>query len=138
MNTDTTNTLDTTTIATTIARDLQDAWNAGNGVAFGSVFTADADFIDIRGSHHHGRDAIGHGHQAIFDSIYKGSTVAYTVVSADAVDVDTVFAIVAATLDAPAGPLQGVHRSTLSLVVVRDDRVHGWCVRAFHNTLVVE
>lgn len=132
-----TNTENTTGIATDMARALEDAWNAADGIAFGSVFTDDADFIDIRGAHHRGRNAIGHGHQAIFDSIYRGSKVTYSVVSAESVDAGTVYAVVDATLDAPSGPLQGIHHSRLSLLLVRDE-TGVWSVRSFHNTLVVE
>jgi uncharacterized protein (TIGR02246 family) len=130
-------TTDATATATALVQALESAWNAADGAAFGAVFTTDADFIDIRGSHHRGRDAIGHGHQAIFDSIYKGSTATYSVVSADTIGADTVFAVVAGALDAPTGPLQGVHHSRMSIVAVRDDSERGWSVRSFHNTLVI-
>ena len=65
-------------IARRILDQLGEAWNAGDGDAFGEPFAADADFVAIRGDHHHGRDAIGQGHQALFDTIYQGSSVAYT------------------------------------------------------------
>ena len=60
------------------------------------MFTDDADFIDIRGSHHH-RTEIGKGHQAIFDTIYQGSNVQYSVVSATPVGDNAVLGIIAAT-----------------------------------------
>ena len=125
-----------TTVLHDLVGELERAWNSADGGAFAAAFTDDADFIDIRGAHHHGRIEIGHGHQAIFDTIYQGSNVRYSVVSATPVGDSAVIGIIAATLDAPGGPLQGVHDSRISVVVV-DDAAAGWRVRSFHNTLVV-
>jgi uncharacterized protein (TIGR02246 family) len=127
---------DTRTIAAALVGELERAWNRGDGRSFGAAFTDDADFVDIRGSHHHGRDAIAHGHQAIFDSIYRGSSVLYEITTSDAIADGAILAVVAATLDAPGGPLQGVHHSTVSVVVVRDPAGDGWKIRSFHNTLI--
>ncbi len=62
-------------IAGALARQLQDAWNAADGAAFGKPFAPDADFVTIRGELHSG-PAIAAGHQAIFDTIYRDSTSA--------------------------------------------------------------
>ena len=61
--------MDPTSIAEAITRRLEDAWNAGDGAAFGAPFAADGDFVDIRGELHSGREAIAAGHQQIFDTI---------------------------------------------------------------------
>ena len=131
------NSTHTTTALDDLVEELERAWNSADGGAFAAVFTDDADFIDIRGSHHHGRTEIGLGHQAIFDTIYKGSNVRYSVVSAAPVGDSVILGIIAATLDAPGGPLQGVHESRISVVVV-DDATTGWSVRSFHNTVVMD
>jgi uncharacterized protein (TIGR02246 family) len=47
---------------------LESAWNAGDG-----------DVIHILGGYYTGRDAIRAGHRMIFGTIYKGSTVHYSV-----------------------------------------------------------
>jgi uncharacterized protein (TIGR02246 family) len=60
-----------------IASDLEQAWNAGDGEAFARRFTEDADFVNIRGEHFRTRPVIAAGHQAIFDSVYRGSVVRY-------------------------------------------------------------
>ena len=41
-------------VASRVIQQLEDAWNAGDGVAFGAPFTTNADFVDIRGYHHRG------------------------------------------------------------------------------------
>lgn len=133
-----TTTLDTAPTAVASARleQLEQAWNHADGTAFGAAFADDADFVDIRGDHHQGRTAIGHGHQAIFDSIYAGSTVRYELDAARVVAPGVIVAVASATLDAPNGPLQGIHRSRSTLTIVEQrDR---WAVTAFHNTLVQE
>ena len=123
-------------VAASLIQHLQDAWNAADGAAFGAVFTEDADFVDIRGEHHEGATAVGAGHQGIFDSIYRGSTVSYTPESTKEIAPGVVVALAGARLEAPTGPLQGVNRSRFTLVAVEQDGT--WRVAAFHNTLLME
>ena len=112
---------------------LADAWNRGDGMAYGQQFAAEADFVDIRGDHHRGAAAIGHGHQAIFDSIYAGSTVTYEVEVARSLASGVVLAIATSTLVAPSGPLQGTNNSRTTVVLSEGD--DGWSISALHNTL---
>src|SRR5687768_371767 len=93
---------DVATVAAKLFRQLEDAWNAADGAAFGAAFTDDGDFVNIRGEHHRGVVAIGHGHQAIFDSIYKGSTVEYQPEGARSVAPGIIVALAGATLEVPA------------------------------------
>jgi len=58
---------------------LEAAWNAADGTAFAALFAEDADFIHILGGYYLGRAAIEAGHRMIFGTIYKGSTVRYSV-----------------------------------------------------------
>jgi uncharacterized protein (TIGR02246 family) len=113
---------------------LERAWNGTDGRAFGKPFAPDTDFVDIRGEHHRGREAIAAGHQAIFDSIYEGSTVGYELTDARELSGDVILAHATAVLMAPSGPLAGEHSSMLSVVLIRGGG--GWEIAAFHNTLV--
>lgn len=130
-------TTDPTAIATELFNRLQSAWNAGDGPAFGEPFADVTDFVDIRGVHHHGDgQAMGRGHQHIFDTIYKGSTIRYQVTSARVAVPGCIVATATATLDAPAGPMLGTNESRITAVVVQQgDR---WAITAFHNTLVIQ
>ena len=121
-----------------VIRRLQDAWNAGDGAAFGEPFADDADFVDIRGIHHRGREAIVEGHRGIFATIYRGSRVAYELEQARALGEDVVLAHSQGTLFAlaSAGPMAGEHRAMQSLVLVR--RGGAWEIAGFHNTLVMQ
>jgi uncharacterized protein (TIGR02246 family) len=58
---------------------LEAAWNAADGAAFAAHFNDDADFVHILGGYYTGRAAIEAGHRMIFGTIYKGSTVRYSV-----------------------------------------------------------
>jgi len=58
---------------------LEAAWNAADGKGFAEAFAEDADFIHILGGYYTGRAAIETGHRMIFGTIYKGSTVRYSV-----------------------------------------------------------
>ena len=65
---------------------------------------------------------------------YKDSTVRYQPVRAASVADGCLLGHASATLDVPAGPLQGTHRALLSILVVED--ADTWKVRSLHNTLV--
>lgn len=127
-------TTDPTAIAAELFERLETAWNDGDGAAFGAPFADVTDFVDIRGVHHHGEGvAMGRGHQHIFDTIYKGSTIRYQVTSAREAVPGCIVATASATLDAPTGPMLGASQSRITAVVVRQgDR---WAITAFHNTL---
>lgn len=119
--------------AETVIVRLQDAWNAADGAAFGAPFARDADFVTIRGELHSGA-AIAAGHQQIFDTIYAGSTLRYTLLDARPLDDRVILAHVRGHLSVPAGPLAGELDSLASIVLVRDGDDHR--IAAFHNTLV--
>ena len=95
---------------------LERAWNGADGRAFGEPFAPDADFVDIRGEHHRGQEAIAAGHQAIFDSIYKGSRTNFKLIQARELSDHVILAHATALLRAPSGPLAGEHSAVQSLV----------------------
>ena len=127
---------DPATIAASLFQQAEDAWNAADGAAFGALFTEESDFVNIRGEHHRGSVAIARGHQGIFDTIYKGSTVRYEPELARSVAPGTIVALAAATLEVPAGPLQGVLNARMTIVITEQDGRR--LITAFHNTLVAE
>ncbi len=53
------------------------AWDAGDGTAFASAFTENADFVPYFGIHVQGREGIADAHQPIFDGFMKGSKLRY-------------------------------------------------------------
>jgi uncharacterized protein (TIGR02246 family) len=127
---------DPAAIAASLFQQAEDAWNAADGAAFGALFTEESDFVNIRGEHHRGAVAIARGHQGIFDTIYAGSTVRYEPELARTVAPGTIVALAAATLEVPAGPLQGVLNARMTIVITEQDGRR--LITAFHNTLVAE
>jgi len=101
--------------------------------AFAAPFAVDADFVNIRAEHFHGRPAIAEGHGAIFRSIYAGSTVQFGIESGRLLNVGVALVHVRSELDVPKGPLAGKHRACFSMVMART--ANGWEIAAFHNTL---
>ena len=121
-------------VANELIGRLEQAWNEADGRAFGEPFTADADFVDIRGEHHRGQESIAAGHQAIFDSIYEGSSTNYKLIRARELSDDVILAHATGVIRAPSGPLAGEHSAVQSLVLVRGG--DEWKIAGFHNTLV--
>jgi len=121
-----------------VARDvigrLEQAWNNADGTAFGEPFAEDAEFVDIRGTHHSGRRSIVEGHEQIFASIYKGSRVRYEPIQTKMLGDEVMLVHNSGQLDAPSGPMAGTHRAMQSLILVRNGEK--WEVASFHNTLV--
>jgi uncharacterized protein (TIGR02246 family) len=115
-----------------IADELTAAWNAADGAAFARPFTADADFVNIYAMHGVGRDAIAAAHQAIFDTVYRGSRNTFTVEKIRRLGDDTMLVHIKAELHVPQGPMSGDLRALASAVLVRDGA--GWSITAFHNT----
>jgi uncharacterized protein (TIGR02246 family) len=121
-------------IVSDLVGELERAWNSADGAGFARPFTEDADFVNIRGENFQSRDLIAKGHQAIFNTIYKGSVVRYEVAGVRALSPSVLLAHVKSTLKAPTGPLAGEHQSLFTLVLVQDQ--NDWLITAFHNTLI--
>ena len=122
-------------IVSDLVRELEEAWNAADGAGFARAFAEDADFVNIRGEHLRTREVIAKGHQAIFNTVYKGSVVRYQVAGVREIAPAVLLAHVKATLKAPTGPLAGEHSSLFTLVLVQDHDT--WSIAAFHNTLMM-
>ncbi|WP_205683888.1 SgcJ/EcaC family oxidoreductase [Brevibacillus migulae] len=54
---------------------LKSAWDKGDGTAYGSCFTEDADYVTYQGEHLQGSKAIAETHQALWNSVLRGSTL---------------------------------------------------------------
>lgn len=127
-------TTDPQSVAADFYAQIEKAWNAGDGAAFGEPFAAAASFVDSRGQAHDGAPAIAGGHQGIFETVYRGSTVQYDLDLARNVTDSVVLTRADATLHVPGGPLAGTHHSRLTAVLQQTG--DGWVAVSFHNTLV--
>ena len=116
-----------------LLRDLQDAWNAGDGPAFAAAMAEDADFVTIRADHLRGRNAIAASHAGIFSTIYAGSRNRISLDTARMLGPDVALLHARSVLEAPAGPLAGRHEARFSTVLLR--ATGGWRIASFHITL---
>jgi uncharacterized protein (TIGR02246 family) len=119
---------------TELVDTLADAWNRADSAAFGDLFSDDVDFVEIRGGHHVGRAAIAAAHQALWDSVYAGSTVEYRVEAVRPLGGRYAVGLIGATMRAPVGPLAGTNHARFTVVVRHDGE--GSEIVSFHNTLV--
>jgi uncharacterized protein (TIGR02246 family) len=113
---------------------LENAWNVGDSVAWAAQFATDADFIHILGGHFYGQNSIEHGHRAIFDTIYKGSTNSYTVQKIQflAPHIALVFLLAQLKVTQPGLPQLIQARPTLVVQKLGSS----WKIVAFQNTLI--
>ncbi|MBF5001664.1 SgcJ/EcaC family oxidoreductase [Nocardia sp. BSTN01] len=72
--------MSTTTAIRALIERSRDAWNRGDGAAYGACFTADATDVTYLGTVYHGGTEIGGAHQALFDSVLKGTRLTVDIV----------------------------------------------------------
>ena len=92
------------------------AWNKGSGEGWGAHFDDDVLFVDVLGRTQEGRAVVAREHQKIFDTIYKGSVVKFTVIHQRPLADGLVFAVTFCVLTVPSGPRAGEFKTTLSFV----------------------
>ncbi len=119
-----------------LLHELELAWNAGDGTAFGAPMAEDADFVTIRADHLRGRKAIIDSHAGIFSTIYAGSRNRISLESARRLGETVALVHARSVLEAPAGPLAGRHEATFSTILVCGNG--RWQISAFHITLAPE
>ena len=119
-----------------VVYQLEGAWNAGDGAAFAALFTEDADCIHILGGYYTGRDAIEAGHRMIFGTIYKGSTLHYSVEKIKFVRPDVALVFLRQHLQfAESGAAQELDARP-TIVAVKNDGA--WKIAALQNTRISE
>ena len=119
-----------------IVEQLEAAWNKGDSAAWTALFAEDADFIHVLGMHFTGRAAIEQGHRVIFDTIYKGSQIQFTVEKIRFVRPDVAVVFVLSSLLFYENGVERRGQARPTLVVERGDA--GWLIVAFQNTLIAQ
>ena len=126
--------MDLENIGREVLQKLEQGWNDGDGARFAEPFADDADFVDIRGQHHRGQEAIAAGHHGIFQSVYRGSQIKYALTHIRALTDDVALMHSTGNLSAPSGPMAGQHEARQTIVLKREG--DGWKIASFHNTVV--
>ncbi|MEU8107361.1 SgcJ/EcaC family oxidoreductase [Nonomuraea muscovyensis] len=110
--------------------DLRDAWDRGDGDAYGACFTEDATYTTFVGTVYHGRADIAAGHQALFGAFLKGTRMYEQIDEIRFLGPDAAVVVgrgeVAKKRPRELGKVQ-----TYTLVREADGR---WRIAAFHNT----
>jgi uncharacterized protein (TIGR02246 family) len=116
-------------------RQLLDDWGRGDGNAYGSRFTEDADYVAFDGTHTRGRRAIADSHQQLFDKYLKGTRLTGRIENVRFLSPDTalVHAVGGTVMRGKTRPAPE-RASIQTLVAVRRDG--RWRFTAFHNSRV--
>ena len=114
---------------------LLEDWARGDGGAYGSRFTEDADYVAFDGSHTRGREEISASHQQLFDKFMKGTRLTGRIESIKfpGPGVALVHATGGTVMRGKREP-SPERDSIQTLVAVK--REEGWRFAALHNTRV--
>ena len=114
------------------------AWNQGDAVAYSRHFGAEGTFTNIRGQFFVGYDAFLKQHEVIFQTLFKGTTLAQEIVSLKVVTPDVavveVLTAVSGMRQPPPGATfdsRGRLRTRLLQVVAKQQGA--WKIVAYHN-----
>ena len=125
-----------------ILRLQSEAWNRGDGIAWGREFTDDCDFVNMRGATLHGRSEIVARITASLQGRMKGSHLSLTIrqlnwLTRDIVLVETdyEFTGLQGSLPGIAPTAEGVLKTRMKYVAVRRDK--HWYFIAAQNTPVL-
>lgn len=113
--------------------NLETAWKNADGKAWAAQFADDADFTVWFGYRLHGADAIGEGHQDLWDGFYAGTVFDLEIVSARLIADD----VAIAHLDGwvyPAGETRPETPAVSKPIVVLAKQENDWKIEAFQNT----
>jgi len=115
--------------------DLLGDWGRGDGEAYGSRFTEEADYVAFDGTHTRGRQEIAASHQRLFDGFLEGTRLRGRVLSIKfpSPDVALVHATGGTVMRGKTKP-SPERASIQTLVAVREDS--DWRFAAFHNSRV--
>lgn len=113
---------------------MMKGWNAKNGAEFAKPFAEDADYVVINGMQIKGRTAIAKGHQGIFDTVYKNSTISYAIESIRFLRSDIAVIHVFGSLKITEGESTRTGNARMTLVMTKNNGK--WEIAAFQNTSV--
>jgi len=114
-------------------RQMESGWNTKSGELFAKPFAEDADYVVVNGMYIKGHNAIATGHQRIFDTIYKDTTLTLNVKQIRFLRSDVAVVHVNAHRDGPTKELAA--DALLTLVLTKEKQ--GWTIAAFQNTQIV-
>lgn len=120
----------------TVVRQWEAAWNAGDMQAAAELFCADADFVNVAGSHWHGRERILSEHERLHQEHLSGSVFAPLDVGIQGIGAQTALVHIQRLLSGdhdPDGTARKPRHGVISWVLVRD-AAGCWRIRSAQNT----
>jgi uncharacterized protein (TIGR02246 family) len=113
---------------------LREAWESGDGEAYASVFSEDAQYVNAPGERVYGKKAIAESHQKIFDTFFKGTKLGRSYPSRiRQVTPEVVLVESAGSVLFPGEAEEKIEpNGLLTLVVARQD--DAWRIVSFQNT----
>ena len=117
-----------------LVTQLESAWNRGDSGAWTALFADDADLVHILGGHLTGHTEIERAHRAIFDTVYKGSTLKFTVEKIRPVSSDVAIVFVFGELHIPQPGVPPVLHARPTLVAHQTGGT--WKIVTFQNPVV--
>lgn len=115
-------------------KQMEAGWNTKQGSLFAKPFAEDADYVIVNGMYLQGRTAIGKGHQQIFDTFYKNTTLSLSVRQVRFLRPDVALVHVSGQLTAVENEKPSVSKASITMVMTRDKEV--WQIAAFQNTKI--
>ena len=113
-------------------KQMETGWNTKSGALFAKPFAEDADYVVINGNYIKCHAAIEAGHQRIFDTIYKDTTLSLTVKQIRFLRPDVAVVHVSGQR---VGPTKDVVNDAMITIVMTKQK-DGWLIAAFQNTAV--
>ena len=114
-------------------KSMETGWNTKSGATFAKPFADDADYVVVNGMHIQGKTAIDKGHQQIFDTIYKQTSLALAVKQVRFLRPDVALVHVDARMKMQQ-PEPREWPAIISMVMLKD--AGGWKIASFQNTQV--
>jgi len=111
-------------------KQMETGWNTKSRALFAKPFAEDADYVVINGNYIKGHAAIEAGHQRIFDTIYKDTTLSLTVKQIRFLRPDVAVVHVSGQR---VGPTKDVVNDAIITIVMTKQK-DGWLIAAFQNT----
>lgn len=109
---------------------MAEGWAAGSGEKFAAVFASDTEFVNVRGEEQHGRDTVAAGHQKLFETRYRDTTLTAEVHTVRFINEDAAVVHVKSTVRSADGNATGTHAQA-----VVERRAGEWLITAFHNMI---
>jgi uncharacterized protein (TIGR02246 family) len=113
---------------------MQKGWNMKSGAEFAKPFAENSDYVVINGVHIKGRAGIAEGHQRIFDTVYKDSSVVITVKQIRFLRPDVAVVHAESALTFKTGGEEKKGSGIITLVMTKENGI--WQIAAFQNTSI--